>query len=251
MKILTFGDYMYVPYIVSTYRNLKSLNLHKNVVIWCTDLHTAEAIRELEPQSDVNIYTSRRYNLKTFTNDAEAYYCTLQYIKQEIIYDCINHLFDKVFYLDSDVIVFKDFFNIIEGIIEEKDLALKYYLQADRHNPGSLRNIVNCGTIGVKKTDQVNEMFDFFFNETKRYIPKGNLDEYHITNYVDMFQPKHGIIDDNVNLINNERMSYRVEDILQLSPMSFHPTYTINNFYPDRPYTKKGIAKDLNKWFYE
>ena len=250
MKIITFGDYNYIPHIISSYRNLKNFNRQNDLLIFGTDIETVLRIKQIEPDCNVDVFTSKRYNLNDFKHDDEAYYCILQYIKQEILQHYLE-IYDKLFYLDSDVIVFKDFFDIIELMLSKHDLALKFYLQSDRFKPGTLRSIVNCGTFGVKKSEISEKMFEYFFKQAALNTPKGNLDEYHLTNFLDEHTTNHAIIDDTVNLINNERMSYRVDDIVQLSPMSFHPTYTINRFYPDRPYTKIGIAKLLNKWFYE
>jgi len=250
MKILTFGDYNYIPHTINSYRNLKEFNRHNDITILSTDQQTVDKIKSIEPDCDIRVYNSKRFYISKYSSDNLAHYCILQFIKQEIIQEFVE-IHGKVFYLDSDVIVFKDFFDIIDDILNTNDFALKFYLQSDRFNANSIRNIVNCGTIGVKKSDNSDKMFNYFFDKTLTLPPKGNLDEYYITDFFDSNQIKYHIIDDNINLINNEHWSYRIEEIQQISPMSFHPTYTINEFYPNRPYTKVGVAKALNKWFYD
>jgi len=249
MKILTFGDYNYIPHLINCYRNLKEFNRHNDLIIFGIDQNTVDKIKTIEPTCDVRLFISKKYDYTIYTNKKYVYYCILQYIKQEIIQEYIK-IYDKIFYLDSDVITFIDFFSIIEKMLDKYDITLKFYLQADRFNHGNLRNIVNCGTIGVKKTENVDKLFDYFFNRTTNTLPSGNLDEYHYTDFIDNNSINYGIIDNCINLINNEKQSYKIDEIKQLSPMSFHPTYTINKFYPDRHYTKIEVAKALGKWFY-
>ena len=253
MKILTFGDYNYIPHLINCYRNLKEFNRHNDLIIVSVDQNTVDKIKTIEPTCDVRLFISKKYDYTI-------------YIKHEIIHEYIK-IYDKVFYLDSDILIFIDFFNIIEKMLDKYDIILKFYLQADRFNRGNLRNIINTGTIGVKKTENVYKLLDYVFNKTTNIdnfdeyhntdfigsnsIKYGNLDEYHYTDFIDNNSINYGIIDDCINLINNEKQSYRIEEIKQLSPMSFHPTYTINKFYPDRHYTKIQVAKALGKWFYD
>lgn len=250
MKILTFGDYNYIPHLINCYRNLKEFNRHNDLIIFGIDQNTVDKIKIIEPTCDVRLFISKKYDYKNYISNKDIYYCILQYIKQEIIQEYIK-IYDKVFYLDSDVITFIDFFGIIEKMLDKYDITLKFYLQADRFNHGNLRNIVNCGTIGIKKTENVDKLFDYFFNKATNTLPLGNLDEYHYTDFIDNNSINYCIIDNCINLINNEKQSYKIDEIKQLSPMSFHPTYTINEFYPNRPYTKIGVAKALGKWFYD
>lgn len=248
MKILTFGDFEYIPHLVNCYRNLKQFNKHNDLIVFGLDEKTAIKIKTLEPDCNVRVFTSKKFNYKNYINDKLAYYCILQYIKQEIIQEYVK-IYNKVFYLDSDIIHFLNIFNIIDKMLDKHDILLKFYLQDDRFNKGTLKNIVNCGTIGIKNTEINDKLFNFFFNKAFNTTPLGNLDEYHYTEFIDNIN--YGIIDNNINLINCENHSFSIDEIKQLSPMSFHPTYTINEFYPNRPYTKVGVAKALGKWFYE
>ena len=251
MRILTFGDYNYIPHMVSSYRNLKLINRHKDITVLGVDQRTVDKIKSIEPECDVRVFETKKYrSLEQYKYDGIVYYCILQYIKQEVMREYVD-IYNKVFYLDSDVIIFEDFFDIIDKMLDTHNLALKFYPQADRFNPGKLRNIVNCGTMGVKKSDDADKMYEYFFSKLEDVSPYGNLDEYHMTDFCDTIKTSSVIIDDKINLLNNENKIYSVEEIKQLSPMSFHPTYPITNFYPHRPYSKIGLAKTLGKWYYD
>lgn len=250
MKIITFGDYNYIPHLVNCYRNLKEFNRHNELTILSTDKNTVDKIKSIEPKCDVKHYISKKYNLLPYNYNIDYYYFILGCIKQEILQEYVE-TYNKVFYLDSDVVVLKDLFSEVSNLLDNYNILLKFYLQANRLAPGTLKNIMNSGTVGIKKSNDVDEMFKYFFEKAKEAEPSGNLEEYFIADFYENFTTKTYLIDDNINLTNNELRSYSIEEVKELSPMSFHPTYTINSFYPNRPYTKIGAAKALGKWFYD
>lgn len=250
MKIITFGDYEYIPFTISSYRNLKQINRHNDITVLCLNQKTADTIKSLEPNCNAIHYKSKLTTIG-YTANEWVYSGLLQYIKLEALREYVDN-YGKAFYLDSDVLLFEDIFTVIDELLNQHNLVFKLYKQLNRFNTDNLKTIVNSGTLGVKKSNDSDKMFEYFFNRIKDCpTPSGNLEEYFLTEFYDTVKTNNIVLSDKINLLNSEDKIYTMDEIKAITPMSFHPTYPKNQYSPNRPYTKIEIAKAFNLWFYE
>lgn len=243
MKIISFGDYSYIPYIINGYRNLKLINRHNDFTILCYTQEMVDKIKQIEPLCDAKLYISK-YKVLSTSNDA-IYSGTLQFIKIQALEDYVNE-YKNVFYYDCDILIFDDFIKNVEDYLNNYNLVFKLYYQKNRFNTDNYTHLVNSGSIGVKKSNDSDKLFEYFHNKAKEYLtPCFNMEEYLLTDFYDNIKTNHILLNDHENLVNSEKNVHSYEDIIKLNPMSFHPTY------PNKLYTKKEISKKLNRWFYE
>ena len=265
MKIISFGDLKYVPYVISGYRNLKLINKHNDFTIFCHEKEMVDMIKSIEPNCDAKYYPSRFDNITP--NNEFIYNGLLQYTKIDVLKDCVEE-YKKVFYYDCDVLIFDDFISDVEEMLNQHNLVFKLYRQLNRFNTDEIANIVNSGTIGVKKSDDSDLMFSFFNEKTKKFqTPALNIEEYILTEFYNTHKTNNCLISDKLNLVNCHDKIYTYEDIKALQPKSFHPTYSLRAFQTtkdlleesifwkdvevDKMYTKIDLAKKFNRWFYE
>lgn len=265
MKIISFGDKNYIPYVISGYRNLKQINKHNDFTIFCHEREMIDEIKRIEPLCDAQYYSSKYDNI--CANNEYVSNGLLQFKKIQLLRDCVDK-YKKVFYYDCDILIFDDFISDIEQMLNNHNLVFKLYRQLDRFNTDHLINLVNSGSIGVKKSDDSDLMFDYFFSKGEKFpTPTLNIEEYILTWFYDSHKTNHALINDELNLVNNQDKIYSYEEIKQLNPKSFHPTYpkkafeTTNHLVKDsifwkniditKLYSKIELAKKFNKWFYE
>ena len=265
MKIISFGDSNYIPYVISGYRNLKSINKHHNFTIYCHERDMIDKIKQIEPLCDAQYYPSHYDN--DYVNNEYVHNGLLQFKKIKLLQDCVDN-YKKVFYYDCDVIIFDDFISDIEQMLNHHNIVYKLYRQLNRFNTDEIINLVNSGTLGVNKSSDSDLLFNFFNEKAKTYpTPTLNMEEYILTDFYNNCKTNSCLISDKLNLVNSHDCVYSYEEIKTLEPKSFHPTYSKkgyditkemvtdpifwNTIDISKLYTKIELAKKFNKWFYE
>jgi hypothetical protein len=266
MKIISFGDTNYIPYVISGYRNLKLINKHNNFTIFCHEKEMVDKIKSIEPNCDAKYYSSKYDNITS--NNEYVYTGLLQYKKIDILKDCVDE-YKKVFYYDCDILIFDDFISDVEEMLKKHNLVFKLYRQLNRFNTDEIINIVNSGTVGINKSVDSDLMFEFFKNKALQFSsPTLNIEEYILTDFYNNHRnTNHCLISDKLNLVNCHDKIYTYEDIKTLQPKSFHPTYPKKVFESTKDlltdpifwknvdvskmYSKIEIARAFNRWFYE
>lgn len=242
MKIITLGDKQYVPFIINSYRNLKQINRHNDLTVLCVCEETVYKIKQFEPECDAIHY--KKDNIDTSNNSNYwVYNGLLQYLKILGIKEYTKK-YGKVFYLDSDVAIFEDFISKIDNLLDNHSFAFKFYRQKDRFNSDKYRTLINSGTVGVKDSRDCDLFFEYFEkNIIDKPTPTMNLEEYIMTDFIEENQVNYCTIDDNLNLVNSEDRIYTLNEVINISPLSFHPTFCT------KPGSKQQFITNLNKWF--
>lgn len=265
MKIISFGDSNYIPYVISGYRNLKSINKHHSFTIYCHERDMIDKIKQIEPLCDAQYYPSHYDN--DYVNNEYVHNGLLQFKKIKLLQDCVDN-YKKVFYYDCDVIIFNDFISDIEQMLNQHNIVYKLYRQLNRFNTDEIINLVNSGTLGINKSSDSDLLFNFFNEKAKIYpTPTLNIEEYILTDFYNNCKTNSCLISDKLNLVNSHDCVYSYEEIKTLEPKSFHPTYSKkgyditkemvtdpifwNTIDISKLYTKIELAKKFNKWFYE
>ena len=277
MKLVTFINLAYVDFAHNLYLQLKKLNIHENLIIYCLNKETLTQILSYDLNCEAKIYTPQLFkneDLKISINENNPWsgtkeYTTYQFIKQDCFYQSLlNDEF--VCLIDADMIVFENFIPSVENLMlnqrkfydkEHVLFALKYYMSININMDMSASylygwcgqtQIVNCGFQVGQNYDETLKCVEEYCELYKPHIGKThhNIDEIIITNYfasnlfyshnVGWSIPRVCSIPDHINSLNNCGEIYTAEQVLNLRCKTFHPTYCHN---------KINFIKECNQWF--
>lgn len=266
MKIVTFINGFYSDIAHNLYLQLKKINRHKDLTIYCDSTHTAEYLAKKNLSCKIRTYVPflghDSMNLLTDKRASAGYnsinYALLNFIKHDIVYQEIRKesVFDQyILYMDSDMIVNADFIPDLEKLMNAQKmgggstiLGIKYYMNFNKNptktqnNHIGMRMIVNCGfMVFLNHESTLGVIVDYYklmqsFNITKH---SSNIDEIVLTDYLDNNMVSVCSIPDSINMLSDCSNIYQIQDIRGLHTKSFHLT-----FYSD----KKGMLMGLNQW---
>lgn len=270
MKIITFINYAYIDLVHNLYLQLKQFNLHKDFIIYCTDYDTANTLtnqivdRECEvlqysPLLLKEVLTNYQQHLcnkqlsSTTTADSDSY-AIYQFLKHDAFYQTLlKH--DQICFIDADMIIRHNFVTTLQQYIQNNTspttFGFKYYLNIrqsiNTEYPHKLyqwigkEQLINTGFIYAKQSDKSLQHVQ---NYCQLFIPhfgaRNNLDEMILTVYFRNVIENIVPIPDHVNLISNSGIVYTPQQVLELNPLTFHPTFTAD---------KISYIKQCNHWF--
>lgn len=269
MKIVTFINGFYADIAHNLYLQLEKIDRHKDLIIYCDNYKTANALRFKKLLCKIVVYVPYLgHDSMILLRDKRATagygsinYALLNFIKHDVVYQEIRKTsvadYSKyILYLDSDMIINADFIPDLVDIMEAQkqgysgpaNIGIKYYLN-DNKNPSlhynnhiGRRMIANCGFMVFFNHETTMQIIVNYYKLMQSFNvnqDSWNVDEIVLTDYLDNHPVNVCSIPDSINMLSDCANIYRLNDIRGLHTKSFHLT-----FYSD----KKSILMGLNQW---
>jgi hypothetical protein len=214
MKLVTFINLAYSELAYNLYLQLKKLNIHENLVIFCLNIDTLNHVQKYNLDCEVKLYKPLLFANQKISDSLDKNdpwtgtidYTTCQFVKQDCFYQSLlNNEF--VCLIDADMIVFDNFIDDLKNLMlnqrkfihhhgqdEYVLFALKYYsgLNINMNMSASYlygwcgqSQIVNCGFQVAQNYDETLKCVEEYCELYKPHIGKThhNIDEIIITNY--------------------------------------------------------------------
>lgn len=272
MKLITFVNYAYIPIVHNLYLQLKKINRHENLIVYCTDQETYVDLSNKLLNCEVILYKSLLFNDVINENQSHlnnklyggchtqsVSFTIYQFLKQDAFYQTLlKH--DRVCLFDSDIIVFEDFFDELIYWMDNtrrfmygipSDFGFKYYLNVKIDvNPNNKsyswigkEQIINSGFIYARRCDSTLKHIEEYCKLFRPHFgQKNNIEEHVLTEYFQYVNENTTSISDQINLVSNSGTIYTPQQVLKIKPMTFHPTFT---------HDKIQFTKECNQWFLE
>lgn len=271
MKLITFVNYAYIPIVHNLYLQLKKINRHENLIVYCTDQETFLDLKK-KLDCEVILYKSLLYNdiidqNSIYLNDKSHGGChnqnisftIYQFLKQDAFYQTLMK-YDRVCLFDSDIIVFEDFFEELIYWMDNSDrfmhngpcdFGFKYYLNitidvnSENKSYGWIgkEQIINSGLIYARRSNETLQHIENYCKLLRVHFgAKNNIEEHVISEYFKRIIGNTTAINDKINLVSNMGTIYTPQQVLKIKPMTFHPTFTID---------KIKFMRECNQWLLE
>jgi len=224
-RIITITSKWYFEFTLNMLTSLKKLDLHKNIVTYCLDDDSFNAISGNEFKAK-QIETSYEIT-KNPTHYGTKEFNTFMYYKMKVIKDELSKN-DFLLYTDGDVVFKKDFKNIFDDQNSYEMVAIKDF---NVINPE--KESICAGFMLLKSNLNIRRLFN------PNLIVKNNfkIQDQEIINSKKK-RIKYKFLDKD-EFCNG---SYYLKNYEQLDPVAIHFNYILGD-------TKKETMKKLNCWY--
>ena len=247
MKIVNIINHGFVKFGYNLYKNLETINRHKDLLLYCLDKKTLECVKKLDLQCEVKLYSFSELikpkNIKLDTNTIydpcicdEYYY--INFLKYDAFYQTLIEEGTAI-YLDSDIAVLGDFIGDTLDLLKENELVFTFekYPEASLTGKGPM---FNGGYFGVNKTLNM----DKFFIELINSFDKPDVDMFYTTPIFRKYQDviKWAIPPIQTIILNHCGFRHTVDQVRKKNTKAYHPT-----FFNLRE--KIGQLQELERWY--
>jgi len=247
MKIVNIVNHGFVKFGYNLYKNLETINKHKELLLYCLGEETLECVKKLDLQCEVKLYSFsdifKPKNIKIETNTIydpcicdEYFY--INFLKYDAFYQTLKEEGTAI-YLDSDIAVLGDFIEDTLELLQEYELVFTFenYPKASLTEGGPM---FNGGYFGVNKTLNMEK----FFIELINSFDKPGVDMYYTTPIFRKYQEeiKWKIPSEKTIILNHCGYRHNVKLIKEKNTKAYHPTF-FNVQQKIRQF------KELDRWF--
>ena len=248
MKIVNIINHGFVKFGYNLYKNLETINKHKDLLLYCTDVKTFECVKKLNLLCEVKLYSFsdllkiEEINLEPNTLydpcvNHEYFY--INFLKYDAFYQTLLKE-GSALYVDSDIAVLGDFVNDTKKILCENELVFTFenYPQSSISGKGKM---FNGGYFGANLTPLVKK---FFSELIKSFNKDFNVDMYFTTPLFRKYEKelKWANPSEKTFLLNHCGFRHTVKMIQSKKTKAYHPT-----FYNIEQKVKQ--FKMLDRWY--